>query len=405
MNTPYDGASQNQKEIGSENTEIKTLEPYKIINSAERVRIEQFFMEQSGLKEGQFAMNSFGFPPIPIPSPRKMSGKLRLAPTNVKNEFLGHPIYWIDPELTRFDPQKESADNWSIRMFFLITAFGLFNENNEWVDFLEERGFDYSEVEVYYYHQPDNPNCFADLPEFAFLKQNELTIELEFIDATAQNALIRCAGMLAVENEKSKKNQQIAYGQALSIIGNNNLTDTTVEYYSDGGYWKRSIEPMLNKVITEYEKRIESMTVFEVTNIMFDASTKIKNILIDIDRYTTLLAIPQVSESENLKERYTAQMAYLALSSAYNKAQESDYNFVPDIDYALSQEVSSDGINHWLSRIASMYELAWKRLRLATVNYERQSQGKDVYSNYDEFEVSSASNNTLSLNRQENDIF
>ncbi|BCN51927.1 hypothetical protein RE9425_03170 [Prescottella equi] len=64
----------------------------KILSALEKEALIEYETRQSGLAPSQIAFNPWSYPPIPIPDPRRMSGRVRLAPKYVTEEFLCHPI-------------------------------------------------------------------------------------------------------------------------------------------------------------------------------------------------------------------------------------------------------------------------------------------------------------------------
>lgn len=373
-------------------TNVSMIEPFRIINSAKKKMIDKFFSEQSGLRYDQFASNSWGFPPIPIPSPRRASRRMRLAPTNVSNAFIGHPIYWIEPELTAHG-DEESDEAWSIRMYYLLVGLGMFTENNEWVDFLQERGFDYSdELQIAPYHILSNPQCFADEPQYKFLSVDDLATPLEFVMASAENALVRCSALLEQEIYTFAENQQNSFRQAIAIIGAKELNDPKIEFDSKGGFWSRNIGPYMEKINTEYQSRLQNnQKLSPLTESVYDVVERAVNTMTSMDNYVANLAVPVIRSAETQTERFSDQMAFLKLSMYQNDARGGTYDMVPYIKKALETEREPDSFFELYEVLSSRFESCWKRLRLAAINYELTQNGQPPYETYTDFTVKAMS--------------
>src|SRR5699024_9776197 len=135
---------------------VLNIQPFTMITSAQRTVMERFMEETSGLTRKEFSANSWGFPIIPIPKVRRANGRTRLAPNTVKEDFLGHPIYWINPELTQFDPKRETEEEWSIRMFYLILGMGYWTDDLMWIDYLQYNDLEYDQGDLEAYHMLSN---------------------------------------------------------------------------------------------------------------------------------------------------------------------------------------------------------------------------------------------------------
>ena len=88
----------------------RRVQLFRVSTIHEMVAMRVLMEDESGLaqRRNEFVENPWGFPYVPVPRFRRANtAGLRLAPEHISFEWFGHPIYWIDPELTRFREEEK----------------------------------------------------------------------------------------------------------------------------------------------------------------------------------------------------------------------------------------------------------------------------------------------------------
>lgn len=360
---------------------IPEVRPFRLLTSSERTLMLDILQRESGLAEDQLAVNSWGFPVIPIPEPREAGIRMRLAPQNVTLEFLGHPIYWIDPTLT--DHRDEETDEaWSIRMFYLILALGYWTENLQWVDFLQSHDFTLSEREVALYHARDSLEGPFD--RFGLLSVKDLLVDQEQLEESTALALVQCDTLLTTELQSMVAQQMQALHLSALVLGGK-ADDPGLHEDAPTGLWASKFWPQLNVLNQKYEELLGTGRLGSVTPELVAVFTQVQEALSGIDTTTATLSIPVIRSAETSSSAFAYLTTYIGLSLAYPKSRESEVTTM--VQNALVRERRPGAILAAIQALYSRYCECWRRLRLATVNYDRVQRGLDPFISYIELEV------------------
>lgn len=354
----------------------------RIISTIEMYAQLETFCKHSGLNPTQVAVNTWGYPYIPIPEVKKAYGNVRLAPKNVTPAFLGHPIYWIEPELTE-RREKESRQEWCIRMFYLIDAFGYWDEYLRWINFLEIVGFDFSDAQIKTYHKIADQHAVTDT--YKLLDEDDLDFPLEEVQEHYSQALTKCAEIYDEESVKLLHNQVREYKFARQILGDD-IREWDSTFDSPKGVWAEKFYPQLSEIASEYTRRSrEGDTVvsdlMKRANKVFDV---LATVIEKMHHASSILELPAKAIADG-NPGGAARISYMAAamslaSSRDNLKKESLDRIGQEIRNSFtSGNLGEGGFDGVVESMSEEYSLAWNRLRLAFVNYQNIQRGQEVY--------------------------
>lgn len=385
---------------------LRKITPFTLIGAAE-LRILQMVMEEnSSLSRKQMAMNSWGFPIIPIPEIRGDSGgRLRLAPTNVSDSYIGHPIYWIDPELTKFDSRNESEESWSIRMFYLILGMGYWTEDLKWYSFLDVNDLPQTRMDIDRYHISGNPHTPYD--EVPLLSKDDLKVTPEDVDEAHILALDTCSKMLSAQAQDYQETQRKALKGAVAILGTN-FRSHECDIESPNGLWLKGVWPVLSNINDEYARRVpesgEFLPLSDLFDPAIDAFKSFQEILTKMDSITALLSVPVIRNAEVNSVAFAQVSSYLALATSQAEYRRERYKFTDRVAAAFSSNREYGAMLKLVKESFNTYSNCWHRLRLATLNYHQLVHGESAFSSYEEamtYLVENAYQNDTELNLDE----
>lgn len=373
-----------------------------LLSSTDKARIEAEFTKLSGLERDQFAMSSWSFPVIPIPVHRQVAkGVFREAPTNISREFLGHPIYWIDHELTKYDPQEETEDAWAIRMYHLILAFDLWDSTPEgirWVNVLDNKGVDVDDTSFSVYTQSRNNEfssvkCKLDnLQRLGFpLNDNTMVMAWSKVETTYLAVLEECDRRLQSKIGVFFEQQNQALKNAWLYMGReSNLSDPNLSAISATGWWMENVAYELDDIDKEYQDAFRAGRSKAAVGAKAVALAEhLQYHLLIMAQTIGVLSIPIVRHSVTMSQAYSEMMTYLKVA-AY-KAAATDYmsNYQDIVDRLINiEQVDSgyeDAIPTMLELMEAMYHdyaTSWCRLRLTVANYNQLAESLPPFPSY-----------------------
>lgn len=370
------------------------ITPFTMISHSERVALSQIMQESSGLSSQQIASNPFGFPCIPIPMERPgPKGTTRRIPVDTKDGFLGHPVFWIDPDFTTFDPSQETEVQWSIRMFFIIMGMGLWTEDLNWIDYPYSKGYTYEDAaDLEAYRTESTPSRLDDIPK---LGEGDMSIDPETVYASYVVASDTLSGMIQSEYGEYIQDQARAIAHAKYVLKEDPFSvDLVVD--SDDSFWTTQLFPMLDALSEQYDSRFKlgesdnSAVVSDLIDDMISVSDSFKSVLRAFDKATTLLAIPVVQQQTTRSDVFSYLISYMGLSAAAGEREGGDYDLT-----SLIVQVTSDPRHKQkgafdqqvINGAFRIYESAWRRLRFAYANYIAQENLGITFEDYSELEL------------------
>ena len=372
-------------------TGFKAIKDSIQINSSLRTsaRIDDY-MELSGLHINQVATNIWGFPFIPYPEPKPTYQGYRMAPKNVTTSFLGHPIYWIKPELT-MPRENETAQEWNIRMFFLIDAMGLWDEVCDFIDFLKFHDFSYDQSQIKVYHSIADQVCESD--EFDLLDETDLYVPMEEVEKKYIEARKMCSRILDKLTIKVPEREKFQEAFAERILGED-VRKMSSMYNNRGGMWDRYFVPKLEEIAHEYNNRAESGSqvvsdLLSKTRIVFD---NLEDSIIRINHATSILSLPVLREIKDMPggaARLSILAKHMAIANSKDNLRkrvlvEID-NEIEDVFVSGNRGVG--GFDEIIEKMKNAYAVSWNRLRLAFINYQNLQTGDRIYANLTEMQA------------------
>ena len=371
----------------------------RIVPTIEVFALIEGFQNKSGLRRPQFAINGWGFPFIPIPEVKKAYGHVRLAPRNVSKGFLGHPIYWIDPELT-VKKDNESEQEWCIRMFYLIDAFGYWDKDIRWIDYLEINEFSYTSSQIETYHRIADDNAETD--GYGFLGENQLDTSLEDVQEKYDATLAKCFGIQKRESIEMLKSQAKQLFFAEEALGDN-VYEWSVDYKTEGGLWDELFIPQLSDIAKTYNERSRSgdQIVSDLQKRTFVIYDNLVDVITRFNHATSILELP-VKASIKGNPGGAARIAFMASTMAVaNSKDNMRRTTLKHLEDGMKESFSrgnigEGGFDPVLKAMSQEYAKSWNRLRLAYINYRNLQEGKPVFSSV--VELNSSLQDSLGAN-------
>lgn len=350
------------------------------------------FSAYSNLNREQIAINNWGFPFIPKPSIRREFGYLRIAPKEVSKGFFGHPIYWIDPTLTeRRDNERDQE--WSIRMFCLIDAFGYWNENLGFIDFLKIQNFDFSNSNMAIYFDNSDQECVTD--SYKLLDEQDLLERGTSLDEVEKRYISLLRMFYRIQDEESVKmlkRQVKHYNFAKDKLGKNVL-EWSSSYDEAGGVWDTKIYPALRSLEHTYDQRAAEENF--ITTDLLAKTRKIENVLQELVHEmlttTTILELPihmklNKMGGESASARLSTFAAQEERMSRKNVLRESVFKDLSEIIVSVCG-AGNQGAGEYkriIKEMARIYEIHWNRMRFIFVNFDRLRREERLYATYSE---------------------
>lgn len=370
--------------LGVKGVASKAIEKeIRVLSTREVYALTEHFSKRTGLSRTQFAVNGWGFPFIPVPEVRVAYNNIRTAPRNVIASFFGHPIYWIDPELTK-RRDGEGEQEWCIRMFFLIDGMGYWTKNVEFIDFLKVNDFSFDPKQIETYHRIADQGCETD--DYYLLDESSLDFPLEQVEKNYINAKKRMFLIQEQESREMLKSQARQYEFARKAIGPHSRKWST-SYSDSSGIWARKFVPALGDIATEYNRRYR-----EGDQMVSDLQKRARNIsdtLTDvISRYNHATSVLEIPVKSSIKGRPggSARISYLATSmSAANQRDNLRKTLLDPIEKGMRSAFASGnagegGFDPVIRAMEDVYSISWNRLRLALVNYDSLRNGEELFS-------------------------
>lgn len=370
--------------VGVKGVASKAMEKeIRVLSTREVYALTENFSKKSRLSRNQFAVNGWGFPFIPVPEVRSAYNNVRTAPKNIIPSFFGHPIYWIDPELTK-RRDGEGEQEWCIRMFFLIDGMGYWTRNVEFIDFLKVNEFSFDPKQIETYHRISDQGCETD--DYHLLDEDSLDFPLEQVEENYKMARKRTFLIQERESREMLRSQARQYDFAIKAIGPHSRKWST-SYSESTGVWARKFVPALDKIATEYNERHK-----KGEQIVSDLQKKARNISDNLSdvvrRYNHATSVLEIPVKSAIKGRPggSARISYLATSmSAANHKDNLRKTLLKPVDEALVSAFGSGnkgygGFDQVIREMEEVYANAWNRLRLALVNYDSLRDGEELFS-------------------------
>ena len=354
----------------AEQSVLANVQPFRITSVKESILLREAFVEASGLEPHQFVQNSWGFPFIPIPEPANYPGltRPRLVPKGASPRFFGHPIFWMDPDLTAAtSEEREDTVRWSIRMFYLMLSFGLLDPTSlRFVDvILKDRGR----------HNPDDIERYlkgdaSDLDDILY-GEKDLLVPYEEVQRQTERAISRILELQTEERRRIHITQVGALRDAQKMLRD----DTRWKAILDRGLdisWKtrndaangQSISEYVDPYYTNMQEAAQHLTGMDKASMILSIHTS-QTSAVTTSMYAKTLAVFERLENVRLEPEYPAQLGQL-VESVFS----GEGGFPED---TATSTVYTDALD-------ALYGEARDRLELAFANCMRAQKEEVLYS-------------------------
>lgn len=354
----------------------------RILSTAEIHALIEAFVRRSGLRRSQFAVNGWGFPFIPIPDVQSRYAHLRTVPKGTTKAFFGHPVYWIDPELTARRPE-EGEQEWCIRMFYLIDAMGYWTEDIEFIDFLKVNGFSFEDAQIEAYHRIADDSATDD---YEFLGVDDLELPLADAEASYEEILRRCFAIQKSESIAMLQSQAREYVFARKALGAN-VHSWSASYDDQDGVWDKRFLPVLEEVARKYNERAASgdQIVSDLRKESLAIFDRLQEVIVRLNKATSILELP-VKATVTGAGGPASRISFIATAmSVANQRDNLRKVMLADIEKAMADAFGSGnsgegGFDGVVEAMSKVYSTAWNRLRLAFVNFDNLRDGTEIHS-------------------------
>lgn len=336
------------------------------------------FGRASGLRPNQFVVSRWGFPTMPVPEPRRASGRVRLAPINAKATFLGHPLFWIEPTLTD-RAAAETGQDWCIRMYYLLSRLGLWRDSS-WVDFPRSRGVRLSPVDIEGYRMRQNPAIATDgRPDCVFLTDASLHGGIQAHISDVEGALEEVRTLKESIQAEIAHQTALAFRTVEELIGPDEVVidPLLVSPESVGNYWQQTVQPKLDELVQRYETAIMldeagHSNLSLLTELAYETAEQIQGCLGRLRASTGQLALPVLQHMADTDTSASVTDSYL---DELARRRRSTHEVARILSSALEERGGTSMVNAEAD-VIGLYVRARQSLQLAYVNYRLHEVGK-----------------------------
>ena len=121
----------------------------QMLSISEARTVNHRFCELTGLSPQRVLVSFYGYPTLPIPPAGNSDGAGRL-PEGVSREWMGHPVFWLDPR-TRQRLPGEHLQAYGVRLWMELLVRGYWNDpesDTGWIDVLQLAGWDRDDAQA-----------------------------------------------------------------------------------------------------------------------------------------------------------------------------------------------------------------------------------------------------------------
>ena len=367
----------------SERNTPKPLQLFRLRTRLEVHHSSLAFGRLSGLTPDQYVVSRWGFPTMPKPEPRRASGRVRLGPANLRDDFIGHPLFWIDPTLTSRN-QSETRQDWCVRMYYLLCHLGLWRQNS-WVDFPRSRGVELSVADLEGYRMRQNPAIATDgRANCAFLTDADLHGGIQAYRSDVKGALAKIVLLRQAIESEIENRFQLALRTVEELVGPDDVaTDADrVSPESLGAYWSGAVEPRLDQLVRSYEAAIapdqlQPGRISELVDLALEIADQVQSDLSRLRASTHQLALPVLQRMADSETSAAVPDAYL--DDLDGRRSYSDE--VAQILAAALDRRSKQALLEAERKVIALFARARCALRLAYVNFRLAEVGLPPFLN------------------------
>lgn len=396
----------------------------RFLTLPEMEAVAKIFSRNTGLEYGadederEFVVSMWGFPPIPKPMYRDVGDYVRNAPKSASNAVIGHPAYMLPDHLTK-RRDDETWQSWAIRMFYLIDAAGYWSEKAEYIDFLSVNDYDYDVNDIEAYHSQASLETQIDL--IGRIDEETFALPIEEVERLYEAALYKCRYISYVEIARFENELRDKFIAADKILdGKESAFDTNIAYDDPEGFWMEGYGGRLEQFRVEFLKRAAHEAQIEddlrrlreagedytrpdnkypVADLAPNMQALLKNINSLIQTMNIITSVINIPVFISIPEGTSTASRLVAIGTQMKAAirQDNLRQVVFDDGERLYREAFADGdIDALVDFYNEEYGKAWRRLRLAYVNYCVVNDDGDLpYQNYSAMQVGLAKAETF----------
>lgn len=344
--------------------------PFVVTPIADAILLKEAFERATGLEANKgFIQNPWGFPFQPLPTYQVFEDlpHPHLVPSNIKLQFFGHPLFWIDTKLTT-PTQEEGTDTarWTIRMFYLLLGFGLLDpETLNWFDAPRLRLGAYAGDDIRAYR-----GGYASVFDDVWFTEADLQIPLAEINAQTAKAVSKVLDIQRSMRDKFNLLQRSAYNDAKRILNE----DPHWTKLKDEGVtltWNLRSDAMEGRPVSHYTEPIYSNKTRAVEHLSHLAkiaetlsATVMSSEAFTTSMYSKLLHITEYLEAQGSVTQFDDQLNRL-IDEGFRGEGGFKEDRVDGTVYSLLLE--------------RLYAQVFQSINLATSNWERHQQGKAIH--------------------------
>lgn len=360
---------------GDPSLALSSMRPFRVSSMSELIMARKAVLQSTGLKLGEFAENAWGFPFIPYPAVGKESIDIyRQVPPGIEFGYVGHPIFWVDPKLTRPTIEEQGDPvRWSVRMFYLLLALGMMDGKTlRWFNGPASKNISYNEA--------DFRNYMADYPsslDSVKITEDDLIFPMSEVNASTAAALESITTLQDDERIRFTQLQRASLREAQGLINDDptwnailksaiQLSYATSALSAQNGRISDYVDPLyqLKDQVIEYLGRIESLTLILVVPVLRDAA------------YTTSMYSKVVSLSANFESNVVDGQYRISVEEVLTHLFEKGGFREDTADHTILGQV-----------IQQHHAAAVQRLTLAVHNFGRAENGMATYGSASEKDV------------------
>ena len=359
---------------------------FRVSTVQEMIAMRVLMEDESGLvqRRNEFVENPWGFPYVPVPRFRRANtAGLRLAPENVSFEWFGHPVYWIDPELTRFrEEEAKDPTRWAIRMYFLMIATGLMRKEEgrtRWVNAIRARGINYTEeMHEQYRKGYETPEIDGVRWGIEDIERNGLTIQ--DVEEATTKAPQSVAHIQKTVARTFQTVQSRAFDDGRKIVLTANDENGRIRLaISEASNLTKEISAAINN----------GQPVADLVNPLFDNAKAVIELISEMDRCSMILSAPIIRETVASRLEY----ATIATSLHNYETKLRDDGEQHRITLAaqklinLNDRTDKEEFLVYQKTVMTALNNSWKKLKLCVTNHLRANQGQTPLSSHWEMDA------------------
>lgn len=364
----------------------RRVQLFRVSTIQEMIAMRVLMEDESGLvqRRNEFVENPWGFPYVPVPRFRRANtAGLRLAPESISFEWLGHPIYWIDPELTRFrEEEAKDPTRWAIRMYFLMIAVGLMRKEEgrtRWVNAIRARGVDYSEEMWEQYRKGyETPEIDGVRWGIEDIEANGLTIQ--DVEEATTKALQSVANIQKRVSREFHTVQSRAFDDGRKIVVGANDKDGRIRLaVSEASKLTKEISAAINN----------GEPLADLVKPLFDNAQSVIDLVSEMDRCSMILSAPIIRETVASRLEYATIATSLHNYEAKLRNDGEQHKITLAAQKLISLNDRTDEQEFLVYQNAVMVALnnSWKKLKLCVTNHLRANQGQTPLSSHWEMDA------------------